>query len=87
MGDSDWAIRCAGKVLSENSAHFEARRMTARCLLEQEQYAEAEHELAWCLKRRPDDRRLAEMYRQAVRKRIDGETRATADVRRTGILR
>ena len=49
------------------------RHGLALALVARQQFAEAEEQLSWCLKRRPGDAGLQRMLRDATEKRIDAQ--------------
>ncbi len=70
------ALQCARNALHRGAGLFEVHYELGRCLLNQSQFAEAESHLRWCLQRRPDDRAVENLVREALKGRLDEERRA-----------
>ena len=78
MADHGRAIAAAQRAKRYEPNNFHAHWVLAHAFMEEQQYAKAEAEISWCLRREPDDRRLNAMRRQVVKRRIDGAIRTAA---------
>jgi O-antigen ligase/tetratricopeptide (TPR) repeat protein len=79
LGDNEAALRCVRTALQCDSGSYSAHYYLGRCLLSQSQFAEAETHLRWCLQRKPNDKGLEEIVREAFKGRLDDERRAAKE--------
>jgi tetratricopeptide (TPR) repeat protein len=61
---------CLRRALEANPNDYATHYAMGSCLFEYRQFDEAEKQLGWCLHRRPDDKHLAEMLAECVKKRV-----------------
>jgi len=73
LEQSDRALDCARNAFARNPNDYNVRHAMALRLADQQQFAEAETHVDWCLQRRPNDKRLQDLRRRIVVGRIDGE--------------
>jgi len=71
LGNRTEALRCAQSAYECHPNGYDVRFALARCLLDQELYAEAQVHIQWCLQRRSSDKRLENWYRRALAGRLD----------------
>jgi tetratricopeptide (TPR) repeat protein len=76
LGDSEQALVCAQSAWQCDPNNYQVRYSLGKRLAEQQQFAEAEGHLAWCLQRHPGDEALQRLHREVVKRRIDNESRA-----------
>jgi tetratricopeptide (TPR) repeat protein len=70
LGQLPDALRCLRQALAGDMSHYETRHALARCLLDVEQFDEAEEHLHWCLQRKPRDAGLSQEMASAVEGRL-----------------
>jgi O-antigen ligase len=73
LGEGQLALNCARSAKQNAPNEYWARVQLASCLLEQKIYAEAESELNWCRLRKPDDKNLEAMTKEAVKGKLQAE--------------
>ena len=79
LGDDDAALRCVGNALQCDPGNYNAHYQSALCLLKQGMFAEAESHVRWCLQRTPNDQAVANLLREALKGRLDGQRRAATE--------
>ena len=79
LGDDDAALRCVGNALQCDPGNYNAHYQSALCLLKQGMFAEAESHARWCLQRTPNDQAVANLLREALKGRLDGQRRAATE--------
>jgi tetratricopeptide (TPR) repeat protein len=79
LGDHARATQCAQNALRRDPSNYDAHRRLGWCLLNQQQYAEAETQLRWCQQRTPSNQSLEEALRAAIKGRLDSEHRAASE--------
>jgi hypothetical protein len=80
LGDDASALRCIGMALQCDQGNYDAHYQAAASLLGREMFAEAETHVRWCLQRKPGDQTLAQLLRQAMKGRLDGQRRAAVEI-------
>ena len=78
LGDNDAARRCIANALECDPGNYDAHYQGAQCLLKQGMFDEAHSHVRWCLQRTPSNPALADMLREALKGRLDGQHRAAA---------
>ncbi|MHB1035272.1 MAG: O-antigen ligase family protein [Pirellulales bacterium] len=76
LADGPRALACARRALECDPSSYPARHGLAVCLLDQEQYDEAESQFRWCLQRRPSDQGLEDQFKRALKGRLDRQRAA-----------
>lgn len=73
LNEEERAAACGRKGLACEPNHYWLHHHLARCLSAQEQFAEAEEMLRWCMARKPGDRVLDKLLHEIVKQRIGQE--------------
>lgn len=74
-GDAARQLECGQNALRVAPNHFGVHQALAYCLADQQNYAEAEDHLRWCLQRKPNHRRLEAKLKEVLQNRIQSEGR------------
>jgi len=70
LGNADQHLACARKAVELQPQNLDQRRTLADACLQAELFAEAAEHYQWCVRRAPEDTRLAERLAEATRQRI-----------------
>jgi len=81
LGDRELAVACAREAYKQDPNNYNVREALAKSLVAADRAAEAEEHLQWCLARRPNSKRLEELSKQYVRRRIDRQARIDRQVK------
>jgi len=73
LGDAEHALACAQNAFRCDPNSYHVRYALAGCLIEHEQYAEAENHLRWCAARRPGDANVERLLLETIKKQLDNE--------------
>jgi O-antigen ligase/tetratricopeptide (TPR) repeat protein len=63
-------LHCLQRAAEANPSDFNSRYALAELLLGRRQFADAEEQLRWCIRRQPENQQVEKMMAQAVRGRI-----------------
>jgi Flp pilus assembly protein TadD len=69
LGKNELAIAAARRAADSDPNNYAMREQLALALVAAKEFDEAEPHLRWCLTVKPEDRRLEEQYKQAIRQR------------------
>lgn len=73
LGQPDKSLRCLRRAAAGRPDDVQIRSTLAFRLFDEQQYAEAEMHLKWCLQRHPDDDQLNSLLNAALRRRAESD--------------
>lgn len=79
LADTAKAVACLRRALRIDANHYEVHYQLAARLIDQQEFAEAQTHLQWCLYRKPDEQRLERRFKEALRGKMDQEAGIMAD--------
>ena len=82
LNEGPRALQCARSATKSDPGNYPARYQLALRLMEQQQFAEAESHLHWCMQRTPDKPPVQAKLKEALRGRLDAERNAAAGTTR-----
>jgi tetratricopeptide (TPR) repeat protein len=78
LGEAGEAVRCAERAVQCAADNFNAHQQLAQSLMKLRAFDEAETHFRWCQQRAPNDRRIEEQLRAAMKGRLENQRRAAA---------
>ncbi len=76
LHDAAGELDCARQAVTSDPNDYQARYELAECLIQRQEFAEAETNLHWCLQRSPNDETVEAKLKEALKGRLDGQRRA-----------
>ncbi len=78
LNEPDQVLHCLQRAAEANPSDFRSRYALGALLLGRRQFADAEEQLRWCIRRQPENQQVEELMAQAVRGRVaqSGTSRA-----------